>query len=93
MAWKEREFYLDGLGGDLFDTSGNAGPTVWVDGHVIGLWAQRANLEVGYRLLRDVGRDRRHELDAEAAALTQWLAGDRVFPRFPNPRFKALAAS
>lgn len=93
MAWKEREWYLDGLYGELFDSAGNAGPTVWVDGQVVGLWAQRANLDVGYELLKDVGRERGRELDAEAAALTEWLGGDRVFPRFPNPRFKKLAAS
>ena len=31
----------------------------WVDGRVVGLWAQRANMEVGYRLLEDVGREHR----------------------------------
>jgi hypothetical protein len=93
MAWKERDFYLDGLGPDLFDRAGNAGPTVWVDGEVVGLWAQRSNLEVGYRLLRDVGLGRRRELDEEAARLTAWLGRDRVFPRFPNPAFQELARS
>jgi len=56
MAWKERDWYLGGLYRDLFDNAGNAGPTAWVDGRVVGLWAQRANLEVGYRLLLDVAR-------------------------------------
>jgi len=93
MAWKDREWYLDGLYRDLFDNAGNAGPTAWVDGRVVGLWAQRANLEVGYRLLRDVGRAATHALDAEAARLTEWLGANRVFPRFPNPLFRELAAS
>ena len=93
MAWKDREWYLDGLDRDLFDTAGNAGPTAWVDGRVVGLWAQRSNLEVGYRLLRDVGREAERALDAEAARLTEWLGKDRVFPRFPNPVFQALADS
>jgi hypothetical protein len=93
MAWKDRDWYLDGLDADLFDRAGNAGPTAWVDGRVVGLWAQRANLEVGYRLLRDVGREAKRSLDAEAARLTAWLGNDRVFPRFPNPMFQELAAS
>ena len=93
MAWKERDWYLGGLYRDLFDNAGNAGPTAWVDGRVVGLWAQRANLEVGYRLLLDVGREARVALDAEAARLTEWLGTDRVFPRFPNPMFRELAAS
>jgi len=93
MAWKERDWYLGGLYRDLFDNAGNAGPTAWVNGRVVGLWAQRANLEVGYRLLVDVGREARVALDEEAARLTEWLGADRVFPRFPNPMFRELAAS
>jgi len=93
MGWKERAWYLGGLHRDLFDSAGNAGPTTWVDGRVVGLWAQRSNLEVGYRLLEDVGHEARGGLDAEAARLTAWLGNDRVFPRFPNPMFQELARS
>lgn len=93
MAWKERAFALGDHEKDLFDTIGNAGPTIWVDGRAVGLWAQRSSGEVGYELLEDVGRERVRMLDAEAAALTTWLGSDRVFPRFPNPRFKALSES
>lgn len=93
MGWKDREWYLDGLYADLFDTAGNAGPTAWVDGRVVGLWAQRASLEVGYRLLRDVGRESELALEAEAARLTAWLGRDRVFPRFPTKPFQELARS
>jgi hypothetical protein len=93
MGWKERTWYLGDLAPQLFDTAGNAGPTAWVDGRVVGLWAQRSNLDVGYRLLVDVGREARLALDAEAAALTAWLGKDRVFPRFPTQPFRDLAAS
>jgi winged helix DNA-binding protein len=93
MAWKERDWYLRGFYADLFDRAGNAGPTAWVDGRVVGLWAQRTKMEVGYRLLEDVGREHRRALDAEAARLTEWLGKDRVFPRFPNRMFQELAGS
>ena len=93
MAWVGRSFFLADHAPQLFDTNGNAGPTAWVDGRVVGLWAQRTNLEVGYRLLEDVGREQRQALDAEAARLTEWLGKDRVFPRFPNPVFRELSAS
>jgi hypothetical protein len=93
MAWVAREFYLDGHARLLFDTNGNAGPTVWVDGRVVGLWAQRASGEVVVRLLEDVGGERRQAIDAEAAALTAWLGPHRVIPRFPNPVFRELAGS
>ena len=93
MAWVERGFFLGDHGPELFDTNGNAGPTVWVDGRVVGLWAQRRDGEVVHRLLEDVGRELQRELDSEAAKLTTWLGGDRVFPRFPNPMVKELADS
>ena len=93
MAWADRGFYLGEHGSQLFDTNGNAGPTVWADGRVVGLWAQRASCEVVVRLLEDVGRERERAIDAEAASLTEWLGKDRVFPRFPNPVFQELAAT
>jgi len=91
MAWVERDFYLGGHAKQLFDTNGNAGPTVWVDGRVVGLWAQRPDGEVVTRLLEDVGKERSVEINAEAASLDAWLRPDRVFPRFPNPVFQELA--
>jgi hypothetical protein len=93
MAWAERAFYLGDHAKLLFDTNGNAGPTIWVDGRVVGLWAQRASCEVVIRLLEDVGREQRRAIEAEAAALTGWLGKDRVLPRFPNPVFQELAAT
>jgi hypothetical protein len=93
MAWIERQFYLGQHATQLFDRNGNAGPTIWADGRVVGLWAQRESCEVVTRLLVDVGRETRRAIDAEAAALTVWLGKDRVFPRFPNPAFQDLAGS
>ena len=93
MGCKERAFYLGANEPLLYDTIGNAGPTIWSDGRAVGLWAQRTTREVAVRLLEDVGRERERAIQAEAAALTAWLGSDRVFPRFPNPVFQALAAS
>jgi hypothetical protein len=93
MAWADRAFYLGQHVKQLFDTNGNAGPTVWTDGRVVGLWAQRATCEVVVQLLEDVGTERAQAIEAEAAALTAWLGPHRVLPRFPNPVFAALAAS
>ncbi len=41
----------------LFDVNGNAGPTVWVDGRIVGGWAQRDEGEVAFSLLQDVGAE------------------------------------
>ena len=60
MGWKERAWYLGDLakfGGPVFDVNGNAGPTIWVDGRVVGGWAQRKSGEIAYQLLTDVPRE------------------------------------
>jgi hypothetical protein len=42
MGWKQRRWYVDdSVPAGLFDRTGNAGPTVWVDGQVVGAWTQR----------------------------------------------------
>jgi hypothetical protein len=93
MAWKERNWYLGAHGERLFDTNGNAGPTVWVDGRIVGGWGLRSSGEVAVHLLEDVGRDALADVEAEAAALTTWLAGVSPTPRFRSPLERALAAS
>ena len=92
MGWKERSWYLGDLGGALFDTNGNAGPTIWWSGRIVGGWAQRPGGEVVTRLLVDVGAEGAAAVDAEAARLQAWLdAGDAVVrPRFPTPLLKEL---
>ncbi|MDQ4089189.1 MAG: winged helix DNA-binding domain-containing protein, partial [Actinomycetota bacterium] len=93
MGWQQRAWYLGDHGKSLFDTNGNAGPTVWSDGRIVGGWAQRKDTgEVVYRLLEDVGADVTAAVEAEAARLTGWLGDVRVTPRFPTPLQKQLSA-
>jgi hypothetical protein len=91
MGWFEREWYLGDYKAELFDTSGNAGPTVWWEGRIVGGWRQGDVGEVILQLLEDVGADALQILEREAARLTDWLGGARVMPRFPSPLSKALA--
>ena len=68
--------------------TGNAGPTVWVDGRIVGGWAQRKTGEVVFRLLEDIGRGagrrgRRREADLEQ--LLRRGAGGRAVPRPARP--------
>jgi hypothetical protein len=96
MGWKEREWYLGDhgrLGHSMFDRNGNGGPTVWVDGEVVGAWAQRPTGEVAYRLVVDVGRARRDEIEAAAARLQDWIGPAPVKVRFPAPIQAELLAS
>jgi hypothetical protein len=92
MGWTGREWYLGEHGPALFDRSGNAGPTVWADGRIVGGWAQREDGEVVHRLLEDVGAETSAAVAAEAARLTGWLAPVRVTPRFRTPLERELAA-
>ncbi|HEU4750308.1 MAG TPA: winged helix DNA-binding domain-containing protein [Acidimicrobiia bacterium] len=85
MGWKERSWYLGDHGPRLFDTSGNAGPTVWWQGRVVGGWGQRATGEIVYQFLEDVGEDGRTQIETEAAALQDWMGKTTVTPRFRTP--------
>ena len=91
MGWLERDWYLAPHRERLFDRSGNAGPTAWWDGRIVGGWRQTGAGEVVLQILEDIGADGRRALEQEAARLTQWLGGTRVLPRFPSPLSKAVA--
>jgi hypothetical protein len=92
MGWKERGWYLGEHGPPLFDSAGNAGPTVWWEGRIVGGWAVRPDGEVVYRLLEDVGADAVAAVEAEAARLSTWLGEMRVIPRFATPLARELVA-
>jgi hypothetical protein len=91
MGWYQRDWYLGTYKEQLFDTNGNAGPTAWWDGRIVGGWRQGDDGEVILQLLEDVGTDGLRAFEHEAARLTEWLGGTRVMPRFPSPLSKALA--
>ncbi len=91
MGWSDRSWFLGGHGPLLFDRSGNAGPTVWWDGRVVGGWAQRKDGEVVCRVLEDVGAHAVTAIDAAAERLASWLGPARVTPRFRTPVERALA--
>jgi hypothetical protein len=85
MGWFDRDWYLGEHRREVFDTNGNAGPTAWWNGRVVGAWVQDADGRVELRLLEKVGRDARTALTRQARALTEWLDGVRISPRFPSP--------
>jgi winged helix DNA-binding protein len=92
MGWAGRDFYLGPHRPALFDRNGNAGPTVWWDGRVVGGWAQRRTGEVVLRLLEDVGADATTAIEAAAARLADWLGPVRVTPRFRTPLERELTS-
>ncbi|MDQ3973171.1 MAG: winged helix DNA-binding domain-containing protein [Actinomycetota bacterium] len=85
MGWVQRDWYLGTHRAALFDRNGNAGPTVWWEGRVVGGWAQRDDGEIALRLLEDVGSDAVAAIGTAAARLADWLGDVRVVPRFRTP--------
>ena len=92
MGWKERGWYLGGHAERLFDRNGNAGPTVWLDGRVVGGWGQRRDGRVVFELLEPVAHSARDRVADEAARIEEWLAGTVVTPRFRTPLERRLAS-
>ena len=91
MGWKERDWYLGEHASLLFDSNGNAGPTVWWEGRVVGGWSQRRDGEIVFRLLEDVGREAAHAVETEAARVAAWLGDVRFSPGFLPPFQRALS--
>lgn len=85
MGWKERDWFLAGHEERVFDGRGNVGPTVWLDGRIVGGWSQHPDGEVVVRLLEEVSASGRQSVHDEAAGLTAWLDGTVVTPRFRTP--------
>ena len=65
---------------------------MWSDGRIVGGWVQRADGVVEAEVLEPVDATASRAVEREAAALTEWLAGTIVTPRFRTPLEKEIAA-
>jgi hypothetical protein len=92
MGWTGRDWYLGPHRPALFDRNGNAGPTIWADGRIVGGWAHRGTGEVATRLLEDIGTGLTQRVGEEAARLQAWLGPSRVRASFPTPLEVTLRA-
>jgi hypothetical protein len=95
MGWKNRAWYLGDhakFGGSVFDINGNAGPTIWVDGRVVGGWAQRKSGELAFKLLEHLPAERVKSVLDEAERIRRLIGEARVNVRFPAPMQKELLA-
>jgi Winged helix DNA-binding domain len=88
MGWVDRDWYVGPYRTSVFDKNGNAGPTAWWKGRVVGGWCQDVDGRVQLQLLDDPGRDGRKALLHKASELTSWLDGTRISPRFPSALLK-----
>jgi hypothetical protein len=94
MGWKDRRWYLDAeVASRVVDRNGNAGPTIWVDGSVVGSWVQRKNGTIALGWLTDVPAARRAQVEASARQLEHELGDTRFAVRFPAPIQAELLSS
>ena len=84
MGWKSRAWYLPAAAAEAFDRNGNAGPTIWVDGRVVGAWAQDREGEIRTHYFERVAASRRREVQARVADLKALVGETRFTVRFPG---------
>src|SRR5206468_12275479 len=79
MGWRDRTFHLDPAHTPyLFDRAGNGGTTIWVDGRIVGCWAQDEQERVRLIVMEDVSKRQQRMLDAEAARLDEFVGGEHI---------------
>ena len=89
MGWQRRSFYLDPARTPyLFDSAGNAGTTVWVNGRIVGCWVQDDDQRVQLILMGDVPQHARRRLDNDVSLLDEFLAGEHVTNVFASAQMK-----
>jgi hypothetical protein len=71
-----RRFLAPEHNAKVFDRAGNAMPTIWVNGQVVGAWGQRKNGEVVYGVFEEENEEELTLLEAEAQRLESYLGGE-----------------
>jgi hypothetical protein len=84
MGWKQREWYLPDAAAESFDSNGNGGPTLWVDGRIVGAWAQTRDGEIHTHYFEEVAAKRRREIDARIGEIKSMIGPTRFTVRFPG---------
>jgi Winged helix DNA-binding domain len=84
MGWKIRDWYLPAAAEECFDTNGNAGPTIWVDGRIVGAWVQTAGGEIRTHFFEKVPRSQRAAVDERVADVRAMVGETRFTVRFPG---------
>jgi hypothetical protein len=84
MGWKQRGWYLPSASLEVFDSAGNGGPSLWVDGRVVGAWAQTKDGKIHTHYFERVAAARRREIDERIDQLKTWIGDTRFTVRFPG---------
>jgi hypothetical protein len=84
MGWKQRDWYLPEAANEVFDSAGNAGPSLWVDGRVVGAWTQDRDGEIHTHYFERVAAGGRREIDERIEEVKAWIGDTRFTVRFPG---------
>jgi hypothetical protein len=84
MGWKQRDWYLPAAAVEAFDSVGNGGPTLWVDGRIVGAWAQTRDGEIHTHYFEPVPAARRRQIDERVAEIKAMIGDTRFTVRFPG---------
>ncbi len=82
MGWKQRSWYLPEAAQEAFDSVGNGGPTIWVDGRIVGAWAQDRQGTIHQHYFERVAANRRREVDERAGEVKAMVGDTRFSVRF-----------
>ena len=93
MGWKARGFYLGEHAERLFDRNGNAGPTAWWRGRIVGGWTQADDGTVVVVPAEKIDRAATRALASRAEEMSAWLAGDVVKSIYQSPLVRASSSS
>jgi hypothetical protein len=86
MGWKERSWFLDPSDATrAFDRYGNGGPSIWMDGRIVGSWVQRKDGSIALGWFAEIPPARRGHVESAAQTLEELLGDTRFTVRFPAP--------
>ncbi len=91
MGWKDRDWYLDpSIASEIVDRNGNIGPTIWVNGSIVGSWNQRIDGSIVTENYLPLSRSQTALVNVEIERLQALLGSAVVKPRFPAPNQRRL---
>lgn len=89
MGWRGRDWYVDPKHVPyLFDSAGNGGQMVWVNGRIVGCWVQDEQGAVQPVLLETVPAAAMTALDVEVKRLDALLRGERIVNVYASPQMR-----
>jgi len=94
MGYRNRHRFLSPEHADkVFDRAGNALPTVWAEGRIVGAWGQRRDGKIVTGFFEHIGDDQLTAVARETERLQAFIGDEFIKPAFFHTQFtRALEA-